>query len=136
MTILDGDGGNRSSTLARGSSTLARGGVAGDIAGDEDERTVSAPQERASTEPEPTLERRGRWWVFGSFILCPCHLPITLAVLASVFGGSTLGVLVRDHVWVAGSVVTLAWAAGTFYGFRLLRRARNGWACPVPAGRR
>jgi len=79
------------------------------------------------------LERRGRWWVFGSFVFCPCHLPLTLALLVSVFGGTALGVVVRDHAWVAGSVVTAAWVAGTWYGFRLLRRAQSGGACPLPA---
>jgi hypothetical protein len=83
------------------------------------------------TELDP-LERRGRWWVFGSFVFCPCHLPLTLALLASVFGGTALGVVVRDHAWVAGTIVTAAWVVGTWYGFRLLRRARSGGACPLP----
>lgn len=84
--------------------------------------------------PEPTLERRGRFWLFSSFIFCPCHLPLTLALLASVFGGTAIGVVVREHAWLAGSLITAAWVVGTWYGFRLLRRARNGAACPVPAG--
>ena len=75
------------------------------------------------------LERRGRWWVFGSFLLCPCHLPLTLAVLASVFAGTGLGALLSDHVWVAGTIISLAWLTGTAYGFRLLVRARDGAAC-------
>lgn len=32
------------------------------------------------------LERRGRWWLVASFLACPCHLPITLAVLGTVLG--------------------------------------------------
>jgi hypothetical protein len=78
------------------------------------------------------LERRGRWWVFGSFLLCPCHLPLTLGVLTAVFGGTWLGSVLRDHAWIAGTLITVSWVLGTAYGFRLLRRAQatNG-ACPV-----
>lgn len=86
---------------------------------------TSAPE---TTEP---LERRGRRWIFGSFIFCPCHLPLTLGILATVLGGSALGAMVRDHAWLAGSVITAAWVAGTWRGFRLVRLAEKG-ACPLP----
>lgn len=82
--------------------------------------------------PDPHLERAGRWWVFGSFVFCPCHLPLTLGLLAAIFGGTTLGVIVREHAWIAGSILTASWVAGTAYGFRLLRRAQAGATCPVP----
>ena len=83
------------------------------------------------------LERKGRWWVFGSFILCPCHLPLTLAVVSTVLAGTSAGAVLRDHAWTAGAVVTAAWLLGTGYGFRLLRRAQQaGGACPVPRKRR
>jgi hypothetical protein len=81
-------------------------------------------------------ERRGRWWVFGSFVLCPCHLPVTLAVLGWVFGGTAVGIAVRDHPWIAGAIVSVAWLAGTAYGFVLLKRATRGGRCPLPADRR
>lgn len=82
---------------------------------------------------DPGLERRGRRWIFGSFALCPCHLPLTLGVLATVLGGTAAGAMLRDHLVVAGAVVTAAWVAGTWRGFRLVRLAQRG-ACPVPAG--
>jgi hypothetical protein len=98
----------------------------------------------ATGDPTPTLEqvtvavdgialeRRGRSWLLWSFLLCPCHLPWTLAIAATVLGGTSLGVVVRDHAWVAGTLVTAAWVLGTAYGFRLLRRAeRAGAACPT-----
>lgn len=81
-------------------------------------------------------ERRGRWWVFGSFVLCPCHLPVTLAVFGWVFGGTAAGIAVRDHPWIAAAIVTVARLAGTAYGFVLLQRAKHGGACPLPADRR
>ncbi|MEZ5144816.1 MAG: hypothetical protein R2726_20220 [Acidimicrobiales bacterium] len=104
--------------------------------------STSAPSTSTPSTPLPTFdraevdvvatERRGLLWVFGSFVLCPCHLPLTLGVLATVLGGTSLGALLRDHAWVAGTVITLTWLLGTAYGFRLLRRAqRTGGACPV-----
>jgi hypothetical protein len=80
-------------------------------------------------------ERRGRWWVFGSFVFCPCHLPITLALLGWVFGGTAVGIAVRNHPWVAAAIVTAAWLIGTACGFVLLRRAKRGAACQIPARR-
>lgn len=79
-------------------------------------------------------ERRGRRWIFGSFALCPCHLPLTLAVLATVFGGTALGALLRDHALLAGLIISAAWLAGTARGLLLVRMAQKG-TCPVPANR-
>lgn len=83
------------------------------------------------------LERRGRSWLLWSFLLCPCHLPWTLAILATVLAGTSVGAIVRDHIWVAGTLVTAAWLLGTGYGFRLIRQAdRTGGACPTPTDHR
>lgn len=79
------------------------------------------------------LERRGRFWLLWSFLACPCHLPWTLAVLTAVFAGTSVGTMVSEHIWVAGSIITLTWVAGTGYGFHLIRRAqRANGTCPVP----
>ena len=78
------------------------------------------------------LERRGRRWILGSFFFCPCHLPLTLAVLAAALGGTAVGAFLHDHGWVAAIVVSAAWVAGTWRGFHLVRVAQRG-ACPVPA---
>lgn len=78
------------------------------------------------------LERRGRRWIFGSFALCPCHLPLTFGILVTVFGGSAAGAALRDHAWLAGVVITAAWVAGTWRGFHLVRLAQKG-ACTLPA---
>ena len=69
-------------------------------------------------------DRRGIAWVIGSFVLCPCHLPITLAVLAGVLSGTALGVLFRSHLFLAGAIISITWLAGTLHGFNLMRRAR------------
>ncbi|WP_164744490.1 hypothetical protein [Paenibacillus xylaniclasticus] len=67
--------------------------------------------------------RKGMLWVGISFILCPCHLPITLMVLSFLLGGSALGVVFRDNLIIAGILTTSIWAAGTWYGFRKMRTA-------------
>lgn len=78
------------------------------------------------------LERRGRSWLLWSFLFCPCHLPLTLGVLAAVLGGTALGTFVRDNAVVAGVVLTTTWVLGTGYGLRLIRQAqRSGGACSV-----
>jgi cytochrome c biogenesis protein CcdA len=71
------------------------------------------------------LENRGMAWVIGAFVFCPCHLPITLSVLALLLGGSAAGALLRAHPYIAGAVVTALWAAGTWRGLRLMRAARS-----------
>lgn len=64
-------------------------------------------------------------WMIGAFVLCPCHLPITLGALALLLGGTAAGALLRDHPIVAGIVVTSLWAAGTWRGYRLIKSARR-----------
>jgi hypothetical protein len=89
--------------------------------------TVDAP---AVALDAVRLERRGRWWLVGAFLLCPCHLPWTLAALGAVLAGTSLGVALRDHAVLAGAVITTAWIAGTARGLRLVRLAeRGGGAC-------
>lgn len=83
------------------------------------------------------LERRGRAWLLWSFLLCPCHLPLSLGVLTTVLAGTSFGVVLRDHVWIAGTLVTIAWLIGTGYGLRLVRQAeRAGGACPTRLSKR
>ena len=62
-------------------------------------------------------------WMIGAFVFCPCHLPITLSVLALMLGGTAAGALLRAHPYIAGAIVTLLWIAGTWRGLLLVRRA-------------
>jgi MerE protein len=76
--------------------------------------------------PAPArLEKRGMMWVIGAFVFCPCHLPITLSVLALIFGGTAAGVALRAHPFIAGVIVTALWVAGTWRGFALVRAAKR-----------
>ncbi|MFV0259646.1 MAG: hypothetical protein ACK5PP_14515 [Acidimicrobiales bacterium] len=89
--------------------------------------------------PDPALERRGRRWLLWSFVFCPCHLPLTMAVLAFLFGGTAFGALIAGNRAAVGIVFGLLYAAGVAVGFRHLRRARAGYdcsggACTLPVG--
>jgi hypothetical protein len=61
----------------------------------------------------------------GAFVFCPCHLPITLSVMALLLGGTAAGSLLRANPYIAAAIVTLLWAAGTWRGLTLVRRARS-----------
>src|SRR5438093_6704902 len=54
---------------------------------------------------------RGLLWVAGGFVFCPCHLPLTLWLLAGVLAGTTAGTVVEGHPVVTGTVTTLVWLA-------------------------
>ena len=72
-------------------------------------------------------------WVVGSFVLCPCHLPLTLTLLGTLAGGTAFGALLHRQIVLAGVVITTVWVFGMWRGLRLLRQPA---ACPVPgAGR-
>lgn len=63
--------------------------------------------------------------MIGAFVICPCHLPITLTVAAAVLGGTSAGIALRAHPIAAGALITLTWAAATWHGFRLMGDARQ-----------
>ena len=68
-------------------------------------------------------ERRGLLWLAGGFLFCPCHLPLTLGLLAALLTGTAAGALLRDHVVLAGVIITVVWALATWRGWRLLHKA-------------
>jgi cytochrome c biogenesis protein CcdA len=72
-----------------------------------------------------SLENRGMVWVMAAFVFCPCHLPITFAVLGLMLGGTAGGALLIAHPYLAGTAVTLLWVAGTWRGFSLIRSAQR-----------
>ena len=76
------------------------------------------------------MQNRGLAWVVGAFVICPCHLPLTLALAAGVLSGTAAGVALRAHPFVAGALLTVVWAAATWRGFYLMGRAEKG--CELP----
>ena len=73
-----------------------------------------------SPTPRQT-ENRGLAWLIGAFLICPCHLPLTLGFAATVLAGTAAGALVSGHPYVAGGVITSAWLAATWRGIRHLQ---------------
>ena len=74
-------------------------------------------------------EKRGRKWLLWSFIFCPCHLPVSMAVLATIFGGSTFGALISRNTLVVGLVFGVIYAVGVGIGFIHLRKAAKAKDC-------
>lgn len=70
-------------------------------------------------------ERRGLAWVIGAFLICPCHLPLTLWLAAALLSGTAAAAWLHDHPYVAGAVITTAWLAATCRGIRHIQSARN-----------
>jgi MerE protein len=80
---------------------------------------------RATCELTPEqADRRGLVWVLGSFVLCPCHLPITLWVVAVLLSGTAIGSALLGHPYITGVMLGIFWLGGTLYGFNMMRRAR------------
>jgi len=77
-------------------------------------------------------ENRGLAWVLGAFVICPCHLPLTLWAAAALLSGTTAGLLLRQHIYVAGAVISAVWAAATWRGILYFRAAD---VCAVPSRR-
>lgn len=85
---------------------------------------MSFSANQSALQPKNDLQKqqkRGILWIIGSFALCPCHLPLTLGLLATLLGGTAFGAFFIHNLLLAGIGITLLWAAGTWYGFRHLR---------------
>ncbi len=91
----------------------------------------SLPRTTGDPREGERLERTGRRWLMWSFILCPCHLPWTLAILAAVFGGTSLGVVVDQNRTAVGIAIAVLYVIGVGIGFRHLHRAKAAGACRV-----
>jgi len=80
--------------------------------------------------PDPDVrERQGRRWLIWSFIFCPCHLPISLAVLAAIFGGTAFGTVISRNTLGVGLAFGAVYAVGVGIGFRHIRAATAGRNC-------
>lgn len=55
-------------------------------------------------------------WLIGGFIFCPCHLPLTHWLIGSLLAGPASGAVFREHLHLAGGVVTLVWVLATWRG--------------------
>ena len=95
------------------------------------QQTVQANEptvEPAAPDPD-ARERQGRRWLIWSFIFCPCHLPISMGVLAAIFGGTAFGTLVSRNTLGVGLAFGAVYAVGVGIGFRHIRAATTGRNC-------
>jgi len=87
---------------------------------------------KADTEARRS-ENRGRLWLILSYVLCPCHLPITMALVVAAVGGSAVGAALTATMWRLGVVMTVLYGLALWRGFHHLRRAKAtvepGQAC-------
>src|SRR4051812_24349707 len=79
---------------------------------------------------ERSNQRRGLLWIVGAFAICPCHLPLTLWLVGSLFASTALGGAMGHHQTAIALFITFAWLLATLRGI-LLMRQRN-----PPVGRR
>lgn len=70
-------------------------------------------------------EKRGRLWLVVSYFLCPCHLPLTLALVGGSIGGTAVGSWVMGHKVWAGVMLTALYGLVLWAGFRTIHRAKK-----------
>ncbi len=90
------------------------------------ENQASAPKPAIATSDR---EKLGRKWLLVSFIFCPCHLPLIMAVLGVLFGGSAFGALVGRNTIGVGLTFGAIYIALLVVGFRHLRAATKDIDC-------
>lgn len=78
------------------------------------------------TDPQARQhEKRGRRWLVVSYFLCPCHVPITLAVIGAIAGGTAFGAALTGNALRVGIVLTASYSVVLWHGFRQIRRAKR-----------
>jgi len=88
--------------------------------------STTSTRDACGVRRDPTqVENRGLAWVAGAFVICPCHLPLTLWIVTSVFSGTAAGALLINHLFATGALISLVWLAATARGFWYLKAARR-----------
>ncbi len=79
-----------------------------------------APRMRSQTGIEAMKGKgslAGKTLLGAAFLLCPCHLPVYLALL----GGTAAGALLSDNAYAGAGVLTVAFLLTLLLGLRLLK---------------
>lgn len=88
---------------------------------------IPAPAGAGDAPGELTVrgdERRGLLWLVAAFVVCPCHLPITLALLAALFAGTGIETVRHGRI-IVSAVTATVWGLATWRGLSLLRSANR-----------
>ena len=70
-------------------------------------------------------EKRGRKWLVVSYVFCPCHLPIVLALVGAAFGGTAFGAAATGNAVGVGVALTAVYGVVLWRGFRQIRWAKR-----------
>lgn len=79
------------------------------------------------------MRRIGGYLLAATGLLArPCHLPITLPVIAAVGGGTSVGAFLIDNTWLLIGVVAAYFVVALLLGSRLIARPESSRAaCAV-----
>ena len=102
---------------------------------DESLRTRERPDGSRNSGTAAIRERPGRikapatlkgWFLLGTgALLCPCHLPVTLVLLTTVFAGTAFGGFLSDNIWLIGGAIAAYSVTALVLGYRML--SKSGW---------
>lgn len=70
-------------------------------------------------------ERRGRRWFVVSYLFCPCHIPLTMALIGALFGGTAFGAAAAGNAFRVGAVLVAVYAVVLWRGFGQIRLAKR-----------
>lgn len=76
---------------------------------------------------------KGTIAAFLAFVVCPCHLPLTLPLLLTLTGGSALGLWLASNQWLVWLASTGLFLGGLLLAWYWLTRPAAGAQCETPA---
>ena len=77
--------------------------------------------------PRPKTGSLKGWFLLGTgALLCPCHLPVTLFVLTTVFAGTAFGGFLSENIWLIGGAIAAYSITALALGYRMLSKT-YGW---------